>query len=334
MISSRNLIIACILAILVLVAGTVGYMVIEGWVFVDALYMTVITLTTVGYGEVQTLGMPGRCFTIVLLFFGVGYFLYVVGIVMQFIVEGQIAQIFGRKLLDNKIKKLNNHYIVCGYGRIGQVLCEQIQETTSNIVVLEKSEDNLALLEKNNLHYLIGDATSEELLLKAGILKAKYLIAALATDVNNVFLVLTARQINPDVYIVARAGQEQTKSKLRAAGANKVESPYDMGAITMALRLLRPSVTGFLDIALSRKHQDIQIEELKVSPTSELIDIMLKDSGIRQRFNLIIIAIKKANGEMKFNPSFKTTISANDTVIAIGSDNNLEKLDNILNPLE
>jgi len=170
-------------------------------------------------------------------------------------------------------------------------------------------------------------------LLKAGIKNAKGLVAVLATDADHVYIVLTARQMNQDMLIIARAGTEKSKSKLVAAGADKVESPYEMGAISMAQRLLRPTVTSFLDLAFARSRKDIQMEEIPVKPDSELAGLMLKDSGIRQNFNLIIIAIKKPDDTMLFNPSFEAVVQSGDTLIAVGEEANLKKLEKILNPI-
>ena len=305
---------------------------VEGWNFLDALYMTVTTLTTVGYGEVHEMTKMGEVFTILLICIGVTFFLYVVGAVVQFMVEGRIRTILGRRRLDKKIGRLKNHYIICGYGRIGKVLCKMLLRKPFELVVIEKDQELIPVLDTDKILYVPGDATDEENLLKAGIERAKGLIAALATDTENVFLVLTARQLNPDLYIIARASNNKSKNKLHAAGANKVELPYDMGAVSMAQRIIRPTVTNFLDLAFAHKRKDIQMEEMPVHPPSDLVNVMLKNSGIRQQFNLIIIAIKKLDGNMLFNPSFETVIEGGDTVIAVGQENNLQKLEKILNP--
>ena len=309
-------------------------MMIEGWNFLDALYMTVITLTTVGYGEVHEVSRIGQIYTILLIFIGVAFILFVAGSVVQFMVEGRIRTILGRRSLDKKIDRLKNHYIVCGYGRIGKVLCNQLKRKPIDLVVIDKNRELIPILDDDKVLYLSGDASDEAILHKAGILRAKGLIAVLATDTDNVFLVLTARQLNPDLYIIARASRDDSKLKLQAAGANKVESPYEMGAVSMAQRIIRPTVTNFLNIAFAHKRKDIQMEEIPVNSSSGLINVMLKDSGIRQQFNLIIIAIKKPDGSMLFNPSYETVIEADDTVIAVGQEGNLQKLENKLNPLE
>jgi len=307
-------------------------MVIEGWNLLDALYMTIITISTVGYQEVHPVSQTGRMFTVGLVFFGVGFTLYVAGAVVQFMVEGRIRSILGRRRLEKQIKKLQGQYIICGYGRIGRVLCRKLGNKSLKLVVIERDDEMIPKLDADGVLYVSGEATDENILKQAGIERAKGLVAALATDTDNVFLTLTARQLNPDLHILARASNNAVKSKLIAAGANQVESPYEMGAVSMAHRIIRPTVTNFLDLAFADSRTDIQMEEIPVNEKSELVNVQLKDSGIRQRFNLIIIAIKKPNGDMLFNPSFEATINGGDTLIAVGEGQNLEKLEAILRP--
>ena len=196
---------------------------------------------------------------------------------------------------------------------------------------MEKDDKLIEILEKDKLHYLHGDVSDETLLEKAGIKRASFLIAALGTDIANVFLVLTARQLNADIFILARAGSSDVKNKLIVAGANRVESPYDIGALSMGLQLLRPSVSSFLNIALSRRKEAIQIEELFIPKSSKYTNVALKDSKIRQDFNLIIVAIEKASGDMLFNPHFETLIEPKDTVIVMGKTPDLKKFEKAVN---
>jgi voltage-gated potassium channel len=330
--TTRHFLISVLTAIILILLGTFGYMAIEGWSMLDALYMTVITLATVGYGEVHKVSDMGHIYTIALIIVGVGFFLYVAGAVIQFMVEGRVRILLGRRRLDRKISRLKNHYIVCGYGRIGKVICHKLLRENFSVVVIDKNPDLAATLDGLGFIYVCGDATDESVLLKAGIHSARSLIAALGTDTENVFLVLTGRQLAPRLNIIARTGSEAAKAKLMAAGANTVEAPYEMGAASMAQRIIRPTVTNFLDLAFADRHKDIQMEEIPVDDTSELNGIMLKDSGIRQKYNLIIIAIKKSDDRMIFNPSFEAKIHAGDTVIAVGEPANLTKLEMELNP--
>jgi voltage-gated potassium channel len=332
MVGTRHLVFSFSISILIIAAGTIGYMAIEGWSFIDALYMTVITISTVGFREVNQVSEGGRIFTIFLVFSGVGFTLYVAAAVVQFMVEGRIRIILGRRRLDKKIKRLKNHYIVCGYGRIGRVLCRHLRRANINVAVIENDPERIPVMDEDGVLYIVGEATDENNLMKAGIERAKAVVAALATDTDNVFLVLTARQLAPELLIMARASQETAKIKLRAAGANVVESPYEMGAVSMAHRIIRPTVTSFLDLAFAHQRKDIQMEEIPVSKASELVNVQLKDSGIRQNYNLIIIAIKKSDGNMLFNPSYEAVIAPNDTVIAVGEVGNLQKLEWALNP--
>lgn len=330
--SNKHMVIAFILTVIIIIVGTLGYMIIEGWGILDSLYMTIITLTTVGYSEVQPLSRIGRVYTVGLIFLGFGFFVYVAGAVVQFMVEGQIRNILGRQRLNRKIDRLKNHYIVCGYGRIGRVLCKKLRQKPLDLVVIENNPDLVPLMEKDGMLYISGEAYAEANLQKARIDSALGVIAALGTDADNVFLVLTARQLNPALNIIARASDQAAKSKLMAAGASRVESPYEMGAASMAQRILRPTVTSFLDLALSDKPTEIQMEEIPVSAHSHLVGVMLKESGIRQDYNLIIVAIKNPDGSMHFNPSHLATLNIGDTVIAVGEDVNLQKLEKILNP--
>ena len=330
--STRHIFISISIWLLMVIAGTLGYMAIEDWNLLDSLYMTVITYSTVGYGEVHNISKIGELYTICLIFLGVGFYLYVAGAIIQFMVEGKIRKILGRRKLDWNINHLKDHYVVCGYGRIGRILCETLQDANIDFIVIDSNEALLPTMDADKVLYLCENATDESALLKAGITRAKGLVAALATDTANVFLILTAKQLAPHIKIMARASGRSSKMKFKAAGADFVESPYEMGAVRMAQRIIRPSVTSFFDLAFTAKSKDIQMEEIPVSPLSRLNNVELKDSGIRQNYNLIIIAIKASDDTMRFNPSFETLIKAGETVLAVGEPENLKRLGEELNP--
>ncbi|NVM21993.1 MAG: potassium channel protein [Desulfobacterales bacterium] len=315
-----------------LLVGTMGYMFIEGWPFMDALYMTVITLGTVGYNEVRTVSPGGRIFTMIIIIVGVGFVFYVAGSVIQFMMEGRIREILGRRKLEKDIQAQKGHYIICGYGRVGKSICEVLALKPLGLVVMERDQERIARLNDRNVLYVAGEATDEENLIKAGVEKARGLVAALKTDSDNVYVTLSARQLNPELFIIARAGEEKSENKLLAAGADKVVSPYSMGAHRIAQTILRPTVTDFLELTLTDKSRDIHMEEMPVHPSSKLIDMALQDSGIRQDLDLIIVAIRKPGGDMLFNPSSQTKLQGGDTVVAIGEKQHLERLDKILNP--
>ncbi len=326
------LVIGILFFVLMVLGGAVGYMVIEGWSFTDALYMTVITLSTVGYGEVQRLSSTGRMFTMVLIILGVGFAFYFAGSIIRFMVEGRIREILGRRKLERKINAQKGHYIICGYGRVGTAICETLGPKPIDIVVIERDPARVTRLNERNILHIAGDATDEENLIKAGIERAQGLVTALKTDSDNVYVTLSARQLNPDLFVIARAAEEQAEKKMIAAGADKVVCPYRMGAHRMAQTILSPTVTDFLELTLMDTSRDIQMEEMSVDRSSKLTDVALQDSGIRQDLNLIIVAVKKAAGDMLFNPSSQTELHAGDTVITIGETESLEQLRRLLNP--
>ena len=329
---TTHLVIVIILAVFLVGLGTAGYMVIEHWDVLDSIYMTVITLSTIGYGEVNPVSPAGRIFTLVLIVMGVGFFLYVLGNVVQFLVEGRIRLILGRHKLDKQIGHLNDHYIVCGYGRMGRAFCRYLIQKGLKFVVLEKNEDRIPVMNTDHVLYIAGEATIEENLHKAGVERASNLIATLGTDADNVLLVLLAKGLNPDLYVVARASQNASKKPLDTAGADVVVSPFDVGARRMAHAILRPNVIRFLEFAFADEDTDIHIEEFVVAESSNLVGVPLLESGIRQDYNLMILSIIKANGEMVFNPSADTIIKANQKVIVVGRSDDLSKLEKALNP--
>jgi voltage-gated potassium channel len=265
----QQILISISLSIILLAIGSGGYMAIEGWGSLDALYMTVITLATVGYGEVHSVSAAGRIFTLVLILLGVGYFLYVVGNIIQFLVEGRIRLVLGRHKLDKQINRLKNHFIICGYGRMGRELAGLLIQRYLDLVVIEQDKKRAEIMNSDGILYLIGQATDKEMLIRAGIQRAKGFITAVGTDADNVFLVLIARQMNPQIHIVARAIQNATKETLMAAGANRVISPYTSGARLMSHAVLRPTVLSFFDMAFSDESTDIQVEEITIKSNSE-----------------------------------------------------------------
>lgn len=328
---TRQIIISMLLFSTLISLGCLGYMVIEGWSFLDSLYMTIITIATVGYSEVNTVSTDGRIFTLLLILLGGGFFLYLMSDIIKFLVEGRIRLVLGRYKLDSQIKKISGHFVVCGYGRIGRLLTQYLVQKYINVVVIEKDERCIESMNDDGVLYLVGEAGNEDMLIRAGIKRAKGIIAVTATDAENVFLILIAKQLNPDVFVVARASKDSSKKTLVAAGADKVISPYDIGARRMAHAILRPTVIKFLETAFADDETDIQIEEIQVKPESRLAGVALIDSDIRKGLNLIVLAIRTKHGDMHFNPKADTIIKPGDTMVTVGSAKSLVQLEIMLN---
>ncbi len=312
-----------------LVLGSLGFVWLEGWNYFDALYMTVATLTTLGGGEVQPLSKLGRVYTMVLVLAGMGVLLYIVTSLARVVVEGEIKAALGRRKLVKQIKGLKDHYIICGFGRIGEIIARQLKERGIPVVIIENKPENLSRLEESGYYVVAGDATREEVLQEAGIERARGLVAVVSSDADNVYIVLTARSLNPGLDIVARAEESGAEKKLLRAGADRVESPYEMGGRKMAHAILRPTVTTFMELAMT-EGVEWSMEEVRVGEGSALAGVALKDSGIRQKLDLILVAIKRADGEMLFNPTLETPILAGDTLIALGMRHNLEMLEKMV----
>ncbi|GAB4486651.1 MAG: potassium channel protein [Thermodesulfovibrionales bacterium] len=309
----------------VILLGTVGYMAIEGWDVVDALYMTVITLASVGYKEVHDLSTEGRLFTIVLIIGGVSSVLYALDAGAKIILEGELREVFGRRRLEKKIRDLRNHYIVCGYGRMGRIICRELREKHVRFIVVEKAA--VSELESDDTMIFQGDATRDEVLKSIGIERAKGLISVLPTDAENLFVVLSARGLNPGLVIVARASEEGSERKLIRAGADKVVSPYHIGGLRIAHTVIKPAVVDFIEFATKSGNIDLQMEEVGIGEGSPLVGKSLDECGIGRDLGIIIVAIKKPSGEMRFNPTFRSTIKTGDTLIALGESSKLKTLE-------
>ena len=315
---------------LVLTTGTVGYVAIEGWSFLDAVYMTIITVTTVGYGETNALSPAGRVFTIFIIIIGVGLVLYLLTQITQMVVEGKLRQMLGRRHLVRGIRAMRDHYIVCGHGRIGSLVVDLLHDRGIPVVVVDNDREVTLRLEDEQIPYVLGAATEDENLLAAGIERARGLVATVSSDANNVYIVLTAKGIRPDLFVIARATEPGSERKLKRAGADKVVSPYFIGARRIAQTVIRPTVADFVELTFHGSDMALQMDELKVEPTAELAGLALKDSGIRQKLDIIILSIKKADGQMLFNPNADALIEVGDTLIVLGRRDATDKLAKML----
>lgn len=326
----KKLIQVIALIVFIIAFGTMGYVIVEGWNFFDSLYMTIITITTVGYREVHDLSFNGRLFTIFLIVGGVGTVLYALSTGVRIIVEGELKDIFGRKKLEKKIKELCDHYIVCGYGRMGKIISRELETEGVRFVVIEK--DPRMLEEKGDILFLIGDATRDHTLKEAGVEKAKGLISVLSTDAENLFVVLSARGLNPNLFIIARSAEEDSEQKLLRGGATKVISPYHIGGLRMAHTVLKPTVVDFIEFATKSGNIELQMQEIAVQEGSRLIGMTLEQCGIGRDLGVIIVAIKQSADDTKFNPTFRSTLKAGDTLIALGEISKLRAIEEMAKP--
>ena len=321
---SKELRIIIISIAVILIAGTAGYSLLEGWNLLDSLYMTIISITTVGYGEVHPLDSRGRIFTIMLILGGMSILAYSVHYFGQHLIEGELRNIFGRRRLEKKISLLKNHYIVCGFGRMGQIVTDELRKRKLKVVVIEKEKEIAEKLRDEGYIFIQGDATEEDVLLKANIRKAKALVATLPEDAENLYLTITARELNKDLYIVARSTDARVEKKMYRAGANKVISPYRLGGLRMANALIRPEAIEFIELAM--EGFDVRMEEVKISDKTPFANKRLRDSGIREKYGAIVVAIKRGEGNYVFNPSADEVLHPGDVLIVIGKSSMLEEI--------
>jgi voltage-gated potassium channel len=316
------------LALLVLSAiGTIGYHVVEGWSWLDSLYMVVITFSSIGYGEVHPLSRAGREFTIVLIACGAVVVALGIGTLTQALLEFELLQFFGRRRVERQIARLSGHYIICGAGRVGRSAARELARKPVPFVIIEKDQTKAEGLPHEWLA-MFGDATQENILIAARIDRAAGLVAATTTDASNIFIVLNARSLNAKLKIIARASEEESAKHLTKAGANSVISPYAFAGHQIAQGLLRPNVVDFLSLTTGRDGgHEMVIEEIAVAARSPLAGTTVGESGIHRDYGVIILAIKHSDGNTLFNPRARDEIHSGDYLIAMGEPASMSNLE-------
>ena len=315
-------------ALLVLSAiGTLGFHLIEGWSWLDSLYMVVITFSSIGYGEVHPLSRPGREFNIALIVCGAVVVALGIGTLTEALLEFQLVQFFGRRRMERQIARLSGHYIICGAGRVGRSAGRELARKPAPFVIVERDQAKTESLPADWL-VILGDATQENTLISARIEHAAGLVAATTTDAGNIFIVLNARSLNPGLKIIARASEEESAKHLTKAGANTVVSPYVFAGHFIAQGLLRPNVVDFLSLTTGRDGgHEMVIEEIAVRPQSSLAGSTIGESGIHRNYGVIVLAIKHADGNTRFNPHAQDEIRVGDYLIAMGEPTSMSNLE-------
>jgi voltage-gated potassium channel len=314
----------------IIVLGTFGYYFVEHMPIFEAFYMTIITLSTVGFAEVVPLSHAGRAMTVIIIVLGISVGAYTIGTLVRALVEGELVKIFGRRKLQKQVAGLKNHFIICGFGRIGRIICSELYADDMDFVVIEQDPSVIEQIEALNYLYIDMDATTEEALMQAGIMAAKGIVTAVNSDANNVFITMTAKSLRKDVFVLGRASEEKNEAKLFRAGANRVVSPYLIGGRRIAQMLKRPTVVDFIDIAMMGTHLGLMIEEARIGEKSGLIGKNLIDSQLRKDYGVIIVAIKKLSGDMVFNPTSLEKLEAGDVIVVIGKKEDLKRMRAVL----
>jgi voltage-gated potassium channel len=308
--------------------GTVGFHLIEGWSIADSLYVTVQTLTTVGYGDQTPRNGAGRAFAVLIMLIGAGGVAYAVSTIVQSVVQSELIATFGQRRRSKKMSKLRDHFIICGSGRVGSNLVNNFLHSKEDFVVIERDSQRAAEFSQRGVHVLVSDATLEETLREAGVERARGLAACLPNDADNVYVVLTARDLNRDLRIVARAAEEQAEAKLLRAGANHVVAPTIIGGHRMAVALSKPAVSEFLD-SITANELGLAFEQVEVDAASPLGGQELRSTPIRSELDVVIVSIRRQNGDTLFNPAGNAKIENGDILIAIGQAESLMKLNEL-----
>jgi voltage-gated potassium channel len=319
----------CILIIIVSV-GMAGYTLIEGWSLLEAAYMLVITLFTVGFKEVHELSGPGRILTMIIIISGVGTAIYTVGQLGEMVVEGQIFGYRRRKRMEKKLRDIKDHYIICGFGRVGHQVAKEFEASKIPYVVIDIKPETAEELELKGIPYIIAPSVSGGILEQAGVKKAKGLVACADSDMENVFVTLSSRAANHDIYIVARASGSDAEDKLKLAGANRVISPYFISGRRMAALAIRPVAADFLDTVMHAEHLELSLKEITIPERSSLIDKNLEEAEIRQKSGANVLAIRKTDGAFNLQPLAVSKIEKGDILVVIGTVEQLELLERMV----
>lgn len=328
----QKFVLTIILIVLVIFGGTVGYQIIEGWSFIEALYMTIITISTVGFKEVGQLSNAGRIFTIFLILGGIIVITSGISLIFSSIIEGTFGEIIRRQRMEKKLAKIKNHFIICGFGAVGEDVVNEFIRENKPFVLIEKDKNvlNKLLKEFPGIIFVIGDATDDEILKNAQIEKAKGILAVLGKTADNLYICLSARSLNPKLRIIARVIESESIDKLKKAGADYVFSPEKIGGIRLAAAALKPAVTSFLDAIIRGEYLDLVLNEVEVQEHSHIVRKTLKESEISKNIGIIISAIKSANTDkLIFNPSSKTIVNPSDILIVFGSSDQIKQLKKI-----
>jgi voltage-gated potassium channel len=315
-----------LLATIVPVA-TMGYVVIEGWDVFDAFYMAITTVTTVGYGEIHPLSRAGRIFNSGVIIFGVATVLYTFSFLMSRLVEGDLQARWTRRLRERMLDNLTHHFIICGFGRIGQIVAREFSRQDEPFVVIERDAERMQAAIDMGYLAVEADASSEEVLKRVGISRARGFIAAVSTDADNVFAILTARLLRPDLFIIGRAETEDAKAKLIRAGADRVLSPYQIGGLQLAQTALRPAVVDFVQLATSSDNLDLNMEQVQIGKGAPLAGRTIIEANLRQRFGVVVVGIQRTNGGMEFNPPPESVMGVGDYLVVLGQAKNLRDLE-------
>jgi voltage-gated potassium channel len=309
--------------------GTFGYYFLEDMTILDALYMTVTTLSTVGFGEVQPLSPRGRLFTIGLILFGVSTVAWAASSMVEVFFGEQLRHAFWRHRMEHTIDQLSNHYIICGYGRMGRQIGTELTRRGLAFVAIEQNADVVESLRVNNILHIEGDATSDQTLLAAGVGRAQGLATAVTGDADNALVVISAKGLNPNIHIVARASNGETEEKLLRAGANRVVTPYTIGGQRMALGLLQPAVTDFLNSVVFDAEKHTELGELEVRAASVFVGKTLRESHLRERWGAIVVAIKKIDSDLILSPGADTLLHCGDRIILVANAQSLRELQRV-----